>query len=128
LRHHVVDGEMLANVAHEFHCAHAEQPVSIVAKDRGTRPREIEKARELRPDRLGVRHHLIGGLKRALGSLAARISNHARAAAYQRVRAVTLTLQMDESHYRNEAAYVKRRCGRIEAGVTGDGAAGEHAP
>src|SRR6185312_6972546 len=99
---------MLAHAAHELDRAHAEQPVRVVAKDSGTRAGEIEEARQLRTDRLRVGHHLIDGLKRTLGGLATRISDHAGPATYQRVRAVTLTLQVDQSHYRNEATHVQR--------------------
>ena len=54
LRHHVVDGEVLADVAQEVEEADRPQPVDVVATSarRSTTPGEVEKALELAADAL----------------------------------------------------------------------------
>jgi hypothetical protein len=82
LRHHGVDGKVLADVAQEIEHAHRAHPVGVVGEDCGIRRRlEIEQARELALDAgdVGVEH--VSGEEIALGRFAARVADHAGRAA-----------------------------------------------
>ena len=60
LRHHVVHGEVLADVAEEIEEADRAQPVDVVGHARGVARRlEVEKAFELRADALRVGFDLL---------------------------------------------------------------------
>ena len=69
---------------------------------------------------------LLARQQRALLRLAARIADHAGAAADDRDRRVAEALQPRQRHHRQQDADVQARRRRIEADVRGDALRGEH--
>ena len=86
---------------------------------------EIEESLELRADAGDVRLDLLGDEQHALLRLAARIADHAGAAADQRDRRMAGALQARQRHHRQQRPDVQARGGRIEADVGRDALARE---
>ena len=86
LGHHVVDGEVLADIAQKIEEADRPQPVDVVAHQRGVgRPGgEVEKPLELPANPLRVVLDLLEGQQRSLLALSARIADETGAAADER--------------------------------------------
>ncbi len=93
LRHHVIHGEVLADVAQELEIADAARPVRVV-DDRGrvAPGREVEEALELLADARDVSLELLVGEQITLGALAGRVADHAGSAADEHDRLVTVAL------------------------------------
>jgi hypothetical protein len=119
---HVVDGEMLAGVAEKRDEIDRRQPVGVVDDARGVLAwRKIQKPLELHAHGRDIRVDLLGREQHALLRLAARIADHARAAADNRDRRVTESLQAREADQREQIPDMEARRGRIKADVGGDG-------
>ena len=82
--------------------------------------------RQLRADAGEVRVDLLDGEQLALGGLAARVADHAGAAAHDRDRAVAEALHAREGHHRQQRADVQAVRRRIEADVQRHLLAGQH--
>ena len=78
---------------------------------------EVEEPRELSADAGDVRVDLLGRQQHPLLRLAARIADHPGAAADDRNRPVSESLQARERHHRQQAADVQTRRGRIEPDI-----------
>jgi hypothetical protein len=117
LLHHVVHGEVLADVAHEADRAQREQPLRVVAHAGGGWSSEIEKPLELIVNLSRVRFDHLGGHQLALSTLPARIADHPGARTDKGDGTVAAALQMNEPHHRHEIADVKAWRARIESAV-----------
>jgi hypothetical protein len=94
LGHHVIDRQVLADVAQELEEADAACPVGVVDDHgaSGAAP-EVQETRELRPDTGEVLRDLVVAEQVALDALARRIADHARGAADEDDRLVAGALQ-----------------------------------
>jgi hypothetical protein len=117
LLEHVVDGEVLPDVAQEVHEVQRVQPHSVVAHPRRVRPLEGEEPLELAADPVRVRRDLFRREQLPLRRLPARVADHPGAAAHERDRAMAVPLQVHEHHDRHEAADVQAAARRVEADV-----------
>jgi hypothetical protein len=116
---HGVHGEVLADVAQEADQVQLREPVEVVHHARRVRAREIEEALELPALSRDVGFEQLGGEQVALGGLAARVADHARAAADHRDRVMSRTLQPHQRQHGKQAAHVQAVRGRIESDVRG---------
>jgi hypothetical protein len=121
LRHHVVDGEVLADVAQELEVADPLEPVVVVHHARRAGGvAEVEEARELAPDRVDVALERLPIEQLPLLALPGRIADHPRGAADERQRPMPRSLQTGHQGDRDQAARVQARARRIEADVERD--------
>ena len=120
LAHHLVDGEVLADVAQELEGREIGQPVGVVEQEG---PVEIEELAQLGADVLEVRLDGLEGEELALVLLAARVADHAGAAAGEGDGAVPAVLEPAQGAELEEVAHVEAVGARVEAGVEGDGGA-----
>src|SRR5215470_12079633 len=121
LGQHVIDGEILADIAHEFDRTQLRQPLGIVdeASRRG-RVIEIQKPRELTTNPCDVLFDLLHGEKRTLGRFPAWIADHPSATADNRDRRMTKPLQTRKRNHRQQATDMKAGRGWIESDVSGE--------
>ena len=109
LRHHIVDGDELADVANEVKEREVLHPVVVVDELGvvGSIALEVEELGQLLADAFLVvtKHRLID--EHALLRLARRIANHTRGTTNQRIRLMTTTLEMPEHHHANKVADVQ---------------------
>ena len=117
LRQHVVDGEVLADIAHELHCLERTKPCGVVAHARGFGARKVEEALELLLDRARVRLDLLDRRERPFRRFPARVPDHACPAPNQRDGPVPRALEMRKSHHRHEMAQMQARSRRVEPHV-----------
>ena len=118
LGHHLVDPEVLADVAQEVGEAQLPQPLGVVDHlDLGA-----EDALDLGPDAGGVGLDLLGRHRRALGVLAAGVAHQRRAPAEEDDGPVAGPLEPGHHHQRQQAADVEAVGGGVEADVEGEGA------
>ena len=115
---HAVHRELAPDVAQKLQVVQRRQPVGVVHQQR-LPVREVDEARQLPADGLGVRRHLFARHHAAQLGFSGRVADQAGAAADQRHRAVAGALQVNERHDRHQAADVQARGGRVEADVRG---------
>ena len=125
-RQHVVDREMLADVAQEVHHRDHGQPVGVVDDARRVAAHlEVEELRQLRLDLFQIRCDALLALQLAFLALAARVADQASAAARQHNRVVSEALQPRQSHQRQQVPDLQAVGGGIEADVGRHFAAGQ---
>ena len=117
LLQHVIDGEMLSDVAQEIHEMQRVQPHRVVAHARRVRPLEREESLELAADPVRVRGDLLRREQLSFCRFAARITDHPRPAPDERDRTMTEALQVHEHHDRHEASDMQAVPRRIESDV-----------
>ena len=113
---HLVDREVLADVAEELEDRDAAQPVDVVEEE-GAVVLEVEELAELGSDALEVALDRLEIEKLALVLLAARITDHARTAAGEGDGPVARLLEPPERAELEEVTHVQAVCRRVEAGV-----------
>ena len=124
--HHVIDGQVLADVAQELEIADAARPVRVVDDDGAGWPRtEVEEAGELGVDSGQVGGELVVAEEIALGALARRIADHSRRAADDDDRLVSGALQPGLNDHRHQVTDVEARRRRVVAGVQRYGSVGQ---
>ena len=121
LGEHVVDGDVLADVAQELQVADAAEPVGVVRPGspgwRRYRTREAAKLRADARRRCGERRVVE---QVALDDLARRIADHAGRAADDGDRLVPRALEPRQHDHRHQVADVQRLGRRVVAGVERD--------
>ena len=126
LRRHVVDRQVLADVAQELEIPEASHPVGVVRHARpGGGVIEREQPAELGADPRDVRGERGVVEQVALVRLARGIADHARRAADDDDRPVPRELEALEQDRRHEVADVEARRGGVVARVDGDDLRGE---
>ncbi len=114
LGHHLVDREVLADVAQELEGRDGAQPVGVVEQEGAV---EIEELAELGPDALQVALDRLEGEQLALVLLAPGVADHAGPAAGQRDGPVPGLLEAPQRAELQQAAHVQAVRARVEAGV-----------
>ncbi len=105
LGEHVVDRDVLADVAQEVEHAQRLGPVAVVHEARLARPRlEVEERRELCLDRLRVAAERLAVEQVALLAATARVADHPRGPARERDREVAGELEAAQEQQRDEVA------------------------
>ena len=120
---HLVDGEMLADVAQEIEEADGRRPARVIQQAGGIGGGvEIEQAAELFLDLgdVGVEHFL--GEQLALLRLAAGVADGAGGAAGERDGVMAQQLKPAQRQQRHQVAHVQAVGGRVKAAVKRDGA------
>jgi hypothetical protein len=121
LAHHVVDSQVLADVAKKLEVPKPAQPVGVVDQHRVARTvAKIEESRQLSVNSgdIGSKRRLIQQV--ALETLAAGIADQAGRAADQHDRPMASPLQPHQQHQWHQVPDVQARRGRIKAGVGRD--------
>ena len=120
LRHHIVDGDELADVADEVKEREVLHPIVVVDElcVVGSIALEIEELGQLLADALLVvtQHRLIN--QYTLLRLARRIANHTRGSTNQSVRLVSATLEVTKHHHTHQVADVQRVGGGVNTKVS----------
>ena len=114
LGHHLVDGEVLADVAEELEGRDRPEPVGVVEEER---PVHVEELPELRTDALQVALDGLEGEELALVLLAARVADHAGAAPGERDGPVSRLLETAQRAELQQAAHVQAVGAGVEARV-----------
>jgi hypothetical protein len=122
--HHLVDREVLADVAQEVDQAELPQPVEVVDDPHGRAFAGLEESRQLRRELPRVRAHLLGVEQLPLAGLAGRIADHPGGAPHQRDDLVAVTAQVRHRHERHQRPRVQAGGRGVEPGVD-DGRRGE---
>ena len=125
LLQHVVHREVLSDVTQKADQVQRPQPVGVVPHHGAVRATKVQHARQLVADARDVFLHELGREQLPFRRLAARITDHSCAAANQRHRTVTGTLQMHQRHDLDKVARVQTRGGRVETDISRDRAARE---
>ena len=121
LRHHLVDRDVLADVAEEVEHAGAGGPVGVVDQRRLIRTwLEVEDPLQLELDARHVVSELVTAEQVALLGLAARIADHARRPAGERERPMARHLEPPQPELAHQVAGVQGIGRRIEADVDTD--------
>ena len=120
LRHHIVDGDELADIADEVKERKVLHPVVVVHQLGvvGSIALEVEELGQLLADTFLIvaKHRLID--KDALLRLARRITNHACGTTDQSVWLVSATLEMTQHHHTHEVSDVQGICGGVNTKVS----------
>ncbi|MEC5207463.1 hypothetical protein QF022_002419 [Vogesella perlucida] len=116
---HLVDGEVLTDVAQELQCAHAAKPVVVVGHDGGVVAVKAQERRYLAADFFYPAGNHVRGVQLALGSLEAGVADHAGGAAHQGDRLVAGLLEALQHQYRYQMAQVQAVGGGVEAAIQG---------
>ena len=119
LGHHIVDGDVLAYVAHEVEELIVLHPVVVVDQLRFVRlvAVEVEELADLLLDRLLVVVERVAVEEVALQALARRVANHTRGTTYEEEGLVAAALQVTEHHDAAQMADMKRVGCRIRAEI-----------
>ena len=119
LGHHVVDGDVLADVAGEVEEGEVLHPVVVVDQFGriGGVGAKVEEAGELRLDAADVMAQGVLSEQVALGALARGVANHACGAADEGQRLMPSALEVAEHHDRAKVTDVKRVGGGVDADV-----------
>ncbi len=129
LADHLVDPEVLADVAQEVQRRHRRRPVEVVDEDRrvcrvGIGPVEVEERPDQVLDPLDVRRRLLLGLEHALGRRS-RVTDQAGRPPDQADDPVTGALEAAQHDELDEVAEVQRRGRRVESAIRRDRSARE---
>ena len=116
LGHHLVDGEVLADVAQVLEGRQRAEPVGVV-EQQGAAVVEVEELAQLGADRLEVALDGLEVEQLALVLLAARVADHARAASGEGDGPVARLLEPAQRAELHEVAHVEAVGRRVEAGV-----------
>ena len=122
LGHHVVDGDVLADLAGEVEEGEVLHPV-VVVHEFGRVGRvgvEVEEVRKLLLDTFHVVAEHIFGEEVALGTLARGVANHARGAAHEGEGLVARALEVAEHHHGAEVSDMEGIGGGVDAHVSGN--------
>ena len=118
---HLVNGEVLADIAQEGQHVHAAEPVVVVCRNgRVAAAVKIEEWRNLLAD---LRHPLLDGLlgiKLAFRRFKARIANQTGGTAHQRNRLMARFLEALQAQQGNEMPQMQAVSGGIEAAIECD--------
>src|SRR5439155_7426479 len=118
---HLIDGEMLADVAEEIEASHVFRPGSVVHEPRRVRfCVEIEQPTQLLLHAGDVRRDRLLPEQVALGGFATRIANGPGRAACNCDRMMAKQLKPSQAKQWNEVANVQAVSGRIEAAIKND--------
>jgi hypothetical protein len=98
---------MLADVAHEVDGAQRCKPVDVIAHQRRLRAVKVEEPFELRADPARVALDLVRREQLTLLTLAGWVTDEPCPATHQRDRPVSVPLQMNEPHHRDETSDVE---------------------
>ena len=118
---HLIDGEMLADVAEEIEASHVFRPGSVIHEPRRVRfCVEIEQPTQLLLHAGDVRRDRLLREQVALGGFATRIANGPGRAACNCDRMMAKQLKPSQAKQWNEVANVQAVSGRIEAAIKND--------
>ncbi len=122
LRQHVVDRDVLADVADEVEKAHVLEPVVVVHHACCLRTFEVEEALELGllAGQIVLNRRRVQELP--LRRLAAGISHPPRRTSHKRDGPTSCPLPMQQQHHGNQVPDVQRICGRVKPHI------GRHGP
>ena len=121
LRHHVVDSDVLTDVADEIEEGISLHPVIVVDKLSlvGSIGIEVENLGELGTDTLDIVKEGLLIEKLALLGLHRRVTDHAGGSADQGDRLVTALLEMPQYHYADKMADVQGVSRRVDSDISG---------
>ena len=121
LSHHIVDRDMLADIAHEVEEAVVLHPVVVVHHLGlvGLCAVKVEEFGHLLLDALLIVIERVGVKQVALLALARRVADHAGSPAHEEEGLVAAALQVAEHHDAAQVAYVKRVGRRVGAQIGG---------
>ena len=120
LRHHLVHGEVLADVAQEVEDPQFPQPLTVVDQEAPSAG-EVDEALELAAHGPEVRLQLLAREERALRRLAPGVADHARAAAGEHDGAVARLLEAPQGAQLHQVPHLQARLRRVEARIDSDG-------
>jgi hypothetical protein len=127
LRHHVVHGEVLADVAQPFQISDGLRPIRVVGHDGGVGSVKRDEPAELTAHAFHIGRQRFEREQLAFGRTSAGVAHHARGAAHQHDGPVPRALQPGEKQNGQQTAHVQAIGGGVEPDVDGRGRRGQNA-